>query len=462
MSKVTDAPLYEALKQYANEGNLRLHMPGHKGKKLPFSLEEQLCRIDFTELDKTGNLYEGKGPIANAETRAAMYYGGKDCVFLTGGSTLGILTMLAEFAGKTVAFDRNCHKSVVSAMVLYNITPVWIVPPRLDGFDVTTRISPDMLADTLEKHPDVSAVFVTSPTYYGIIQDITSLSNVCHKINIPLLVDGAHGAHLTAIGIKNAIACGCDMEVLSMHKTTRALGQTAILLSNQKFSCDKLRRMAALTGTSSPSYALMASIDCARADLERNGGRYCDVAEKTEKLRDKIEKDTPFICLRSGEYDPCRLTIRTSHTGMSGRETADILSSEYGVVVEMSDTNNIVSIITDADCDDTFSRLYDALVSIQKKRASDKVDKSIKLPTLPHQYCLPREAYFAETQMVAVSECAGRIAAETVTIYPPGVVIFAPGEEIDKKTIEYLMKNGYNESVGEYLSHPIRVINKSN
>ncbi len=458
MNKSTDAPLFDALKEYAKENTLRLHMPGHKGKKLPLDIESHISEIDFTELAKTGNLYDGEGPITLAEKKAAEYYGAADCVFLTNGSTEGIFTMLGQFAGKTVAFDRNCHKSAVSAMIFYGITPVWIEPPRIDGFDVTTRISPEILEDTLSKHPEVSAVFITSPTYYGIIQDVKSLSDVCHKKNILLLVDGAHGAHLTAVGIKNAVFHGADMEVLSMHKTTRALGQTALILSNGRISVSELRRTAALTGTSSPSYALLASIDCARADLSQNGDRYKRVSEKTEELREKIEKSTPFICLCDGLYDPCRLTVRTSHTGLSGRDAADILSREFGIVVEMSDSENVVCIITDADGDDTFSRLFDAFVLLKDKIQTKKQPTKPTLPTLPQRYCLPKCAYFAECEYVSADSCVGRVAAETVTIYPPGVVIFAPGEVIDKKTIEYLMKNGYNESTKGYLCRPIRVI----
>ncbi len=455
MNKYT--PLFHALCEYAKENTLRLHMPGHKGKKLPFDLGSHISEIDFTELTKTGNLYEGTGPISLAESKTAEYYGAKECIFLTNGSTGGVLTMLGQFAGKTVAFDRNCHKSAVSAMILYKITPVWIEPPVLDGFNVTGRISGEVLEDILSKHPDVSAVFITSPTYYGIIQNIKSLSDVCHKKDIPLLVDGAHGAHLTAVGIKNAIADGCDMEVLSMHKTTRALGQTAVLLSNGKIPADTLRKTASLTATSSPSYVLMASIDCARADLFVNGDRYKNIAEKTEKLRDEIEKKTPFLCLRDGLYDPCRLTVRVSHRGISGREAYDILLSDFGIEAEMSDSESVVFIITDADGDDTFTRLIDAFVSL-KDKVVDKRTEKLTYPTLPKRFCLPGDAYFADWEYVSAEQCAGRVASETVTVYPPGVVIFAPGEVIDKKTIEYLMKNGYNESEKGYLCRPIRVM----
>ena len=446
---MSNTPLYNALRAYAAEQTYRGHMPGHKGRDLPFGLSAHLTEIDYTEVSKTGNLYEGDGPIAEAEENAAAYYGVKDAMFLTGGSSQGVLTMLSLFAGKTVLFDRNSHKSTASAMALFDITPRYIVPDPFPSFHVSGRISCEKLAAELDAHPEIAAVFITSPNYYGVLQDIPSLASVCHARGTVLLTDGAHGAHLTALGIPNAAACGADLEVCSLHKTTCALGQAAILLSNGRYELSVLRHSAALVGTSSPSYAIMASIDCAVADLRDNGAIYRETAQMCENLKkERILAETPFDCLRYERTDPCRLVVYTAGVGLSGRDAAQILETEYGVVPEMADNANVVFILTSADMKKDFDRLGDALISLGKRYADGMRDAlSVRpVPPLPGQMMSPREAYFKQAEEIPADRCEGFISAETVTVYPPGVLILAPGEVIDKKTIVYLMENGYNGS----------------
>jgi len=468
---MSNTPLYDALLAYAASGSLRGHMPGHKGKPLPHGLSDHLTEIDFTELSVTGNLYEGDGPIALAEQRAAAHYAAKDAMFLTGGSSQGVLTMLSLFAGKTVLFDRNSHKSTASAMALFDITPRYIVPEPYPSFHVSGRISTEELEAELAAHPEIAAVFVTSPNYYGVLQDIPALGAVCRAHDTALLVDGAHGAHLTALGMRNAVACGADLEVCSLHKTTRALGQAAILLSNGRFPLPDLRRNAALVGTSSPSYAIMASIDCAIADLSEHGDAYRDTARMCAALKkERINAETPFECLFDTFFDgvvhpidltdPCRLVICTSGFGLSGRKAAEILEETYGIAAEMADNRNVVFIMTAADTQADFDRLGNALVALGKTCADGmrKAQKTASVPKLPQRALSPREAYLSCAEDVPISLCEGRISAETVTVYPPGVLILAPGEVIDKKTIVYLKENGYNSSIESPEGKPIRVI----
>ena len=464
-------PLYDALLAYADKKTFRGHMPGHKGKPLPCGLSDHLTEIDFTEIDATGNLYEGDGPIALAEANAASYYGASNALFLTGGSSQGVLTMLSRFAGKTVLFDRNSHKSTASAMALFDITPRYIIPEPFPTFHVSGRISPAALDAELAAHADIAAVFVTSPNYYGVIQDIPSLAAVCHDHGIMLLVDGAHGAHLTALGIPNAVKCGADMEVCSFHKTTRALGQAAVLFAGPKLDPDALRHSAALVGTSSPSYAVMASIDCAVAELRDHPENYRAVAQICADLKKtRIHAETPFDCLFGGDpsdsidpkalIDPCRLVVHTAGCGLSGRKAASILTHTYGVEPEMADNGNVVFILTDADTKADLDRLGDAIAQLGKPYAEGmrSAMQICAVPPLPKRVCSPREAYFSLAESVPVSHCEGRIAAETVVVYPPGVLILAPGERIDKKTIVYLLENGYNSSKESSAEKCLRVL----
>ena len=460
---MSNTPLYDALCSYAQSGTFRGHMPGHKGKPLPCSLSEHLTEIDFTELPETGNLYEGNGPIALAEARAAAHYGAGHALFLTGGSTQGVLTMLGQFAGKTVLFDRNSHKSTASAMTLFDITPRYLVPDLYRAFHISGHLSCKNLQKELQTHPEIAAVFLTSPNYYGIIQDIPAIAEICHSFGKPLLVDGAHGAHLTSLGIPNAIACGADAEVCSLHKTARALGQAAILLVNDRFRVSDLRRTAAMVGTSSPSYAVMASIDCAVHDLAAQSDTYRTVAQMAARIKkERIIADTPFHCLRGTDTDPCRLVINTAGFGMSGRDAAKILEEEYGVVAEMADNGNVIFILTSADTQEELDRLCDAFVELGK-RCAEQMNDALRVrpvPPLPVQVCTPRTAFFSAGEELPIDLCEDRISAETVTVYPPGVLILAPGEIIDKKTIVYLKENGYNGSVEMPEGKKLRVIQK--
>ena len=251
----TTAPLFHALQLLATGDSARFHMPGHKGEPL-FNTFAEVFAIDFTETYGTGNLYLGDGPIRDAEVAAALYFGAADCFFLTGGSSQGILAMLATAVGRggSVLLDRECHKSVCHACALLDITPYFVSAPLIEPFAVSGELPRKAVEQQLIDHPDIRAVLVTSPTYYGVCRALPALADLCRAFGKLLLVDAAHGAHFPAVGMSAPIAEGADMAVLSMHKTLPCLGQGAVLLSAQGVDKRALRENTALFGTSSPSY----------------------------------------------------------------------------------------------------------------------------------------------------------------------------------------------------------------
>ena len=449
----TNAPLFHALQLLATGDSARFHMPGHKGEPL-FNTFSEVFSIDFTETYGTGNLYLGDGPIRDAEVAAARYFDAADCFFLTGGSTQGILAMLATAVGRggAVLLDRECHKSVCHACALLDITPYFMTAPLIEPFGISGGLPPAEAERQLIDHPEIRAVFLTSPTYYGIRRAIPAFADLCRAYGKVLLVDGAHGAHFPAVGLPTPIAEGADYAVLSMHKTLPCLGQGAVLLTEKGVDKGALRENTALFGTSSPSYPIMASIDLARAYVEGPGRTaYHRAAEACGELREYVARRTCFLPLVVADYpalDPCRLTVCTAGTDVTGHQLADMLWSECGVACEMADARNVVFILTCADSGVALYRLRRGLRRIARRR-SEEVGLPSCVPFPPaEQVMRVRDAWFAKTGRVHPADAEGMVCARPVTPYPPGVPLLWPGEKITRAHIELIRERWYNE-IGE-------------
>ena len=449
----TGAPLFHALQLLATGDSARFHMPGHKGEPL-FHTFAEVFAIDFTETYGTGNLYLGDGPIRDAEVAAALYFGAADCFFLTGGSTQGIMAMLAAAVGRggSVLLDRECHKSVCHACALLDITPYFVSAPLLEPFAVSGELPAQAVEQQLVAHPDIRAVLVTSPTYYGVRRALPALADLCRAFGKLLLVDAAHGAHFPSVGLPAAIAEEAYLVELSMHKTLPCLGQGAVLLSGKGVDRRALRENTALFGTSSPSYPVMASIDLARAYTEGPGrDAYRRSAEACAALREYIGRRTGFTSLDETHFpalDPCRLTVCTAGTDATGHRLADMLWSEYGVACEMADDRNAVFILTGADTGASLHRLRRGLRRISARR-HETLPPPAAAPFPPAERVMRvRDAWFANTGRVEPAAAEGLVCARPVTPYPPGVPLLWPGEKITRAHIELIRERWYNE-IGE-------------
>lgn len=442
-----DAPLYNALFDLAQAQPLRLHMPGHKGR---LSGPLSACSlVDFTEIAPTGNLYTGEGPIAQAEALYAKRVHARDALFFSCGSTQGIQTMLlaAVGMGGTLILDRGCHKSVYNAMALLDITPVYLQPPLLSGTSLPSPISPELLGEALKKHPEARAVMLTTPSYYGVITPLKPLSELCRRHHAFLLVDQAHGAHFPVLGLPTALEEGADLCVVSAHKTLPALGSSAVLLIGPQapWPALALKQMSSVFSTTSPSYPILASIDYARAILEGEaGGAYRRMGELVSRLRENIVKTTPFSVLADApglSLDPCRLTIDTLSGGLSGHQ-ADELLQKQNIFVEMADERYLVCIFTCCDRPEDLERLLSGLRGLPKNVGAHTSDPS--LPPLAAPKMSLRSALFGPKEYLSLRKAAGRISAQLLAPYPPGIPVVAPGEEITEKHIAYLRKKSYN------------------
>ena len=432
-------PLYDTLRAFAGKRPLRMHMPGHKGKHLPLPELGDYAALDVTELPPTGNLYEGGGPIGAAQALWAQAFQMEHCLFLTGGSTQGILAALtlACRPGGRVLIDRGCHRSVYNALALLDLDPVYCYRKALAGTDILGPISPDRVEQLLEEHPDVKTFCLTSPSYYGVLSDIPALAARCHARGVKLVVDAAHGAHLPFLG--HFDLARADLVVVSAHKTLSAPGQSALLLAGPAFSGAEIRRAASLYGSSSPSYPMMAALDVCREWMEGPGARQlAETARQVSGLRRRFPALTGDQALK---LDPCRLTIRTGD-GFALERALE----ERGIYAEMADRGNVIFICSAADSQADFQRLAAALA--EQLPLLPPPGQPVGPPPAAEQVCSLRGARLGEMEVIPVNRAEGRIAADQIAPYPPGVPVVAPGERITKKMIAYLYEIGYNMGEG--------------
>ncbi|MDP4109888.1 MAG: aminotransferase class V-fold PLP-dependent enzyme [Bacillota bacterium] len=451
---MSEAPLYSALLKLAGEERLRFHMPGHKGRKASLGLLGDAAFIDYTELPQTGNLYEGNGPINEAERLAAEFYGASNCAFLTGGSTQGITAAMYSACrpGSKIILDRNCHRCVINACGLMDLDPSYIYPPLSGESSVTECITPEAVLEKVQSVPEAVAVVVTSPTYYGAAADIGRISEIVHNAGMKLIVDEAHGAHFPALGIKNAVLSGADISVCSAHKTLPALGQSAFLFSNSSFAKSELSFAASIFGTSSPSYPILASIDLARAYLCAEGGeRYRKATAYVSEVMDAFQKNTAFRIPRFKMRDPCRLTVETFQAGLSGLFTAERLREDYKIDCEMADYYNIVFIVTCEDGKEKMDALYNSMYSVWKGYGGEPLPIESQPVPRPEKSLSPRVAMLSKKVKVGLKDAEGMTAAQPQAIYPPGIPVIMPGELIDRLCIEYLIHRGYNDNKEVYV-----------
>lgn len=455
MNSGDDEPtLMDALLRFGRQDAARFHIPGHKGNSKLLPMFGRYAEVDFTELEPTGNLYEGTGPIAAAEKRMAAAVGAPQSFFITGGSTQGICAALsAVYAGKKrrgLLCARNCHKSVYHAIAALRLTPYYVYPPVDEDFGVACGIDAESALRVLDDHPDIEAAIVTSPTYYGMMTDIPRVAAKLRERGKLLIVDEAHGAHLPYMeGSAGAVAMGAQLSVCSMHKTLPSPGQTALLCASQEWEPMEIRYHLSLYGTSSPSYPLMAAMDACRAYMEKEGrAAYAAAAAATEQMEKTINKSGPFRALtaQNRQKDPLRLVIHTANAGMDGRAAAAKLASDYGIYVEMADPANIVLVVTGADLPENMKRLAEGIAGLEKYTITGYT----KNRTIPMEFRPPVQAYTPgeaadkEAEFIRLGDAYSRIAAQTLAPYPPGIPVAVPGERLDDEHLACLLHNGFS------------------
>lgn len=435
---------------------ISFHVPGHKyGQAMGMHHDpvEPHFLLDTTELPGTDNLHEAEGLIKDAQERARDFYGSQETFFLVNGTTAGILAMILTVLepGDTLLMGRDCHQSVYHGAYLAHAKIRWLIPEYDPKTLLNLGIGKESVEASLKAHPEIKAVVLTYPTYFGICSDLQGISEVCKNYGVLLLVDEAHGAHLPLSPNlpQSALSAGADICVQSTHKSLPALTQSSMLhVGSQRIDGEKLRWMLRMVQTSSPSYLLMQSLDQAVAMAASFGHR--EMARLLEDLY-HFREVAQRIGLRvygneligAGAVHAVDLTkviVNPSSLGFSGSDLTDYLRAGFGIQMELSTPWLSLGITSIGNRPEDIIALGAALkkAATNSNQGESKIPMGLLPPLAPQTILGWREALGAPKTVVSLSESLGAPSGAMITPYPPGIPLLMPGERITQEAIEYL------------------------
>jgi arginine/lysine/ornithine decarboxylase len=455
-------PLFSGLVQHSKKNPIQFHIPGHKkGKGMAPEFREfvgnNALSIDLINIGPLDDLHQPKGIIKEAQDLAAEAFGADHTFFSVQGTSGAIMAMIMSVCGPgdKIIVPRNVHKSVMSAIVFSGAIPIFIHPEIDEHLGISHGITTDSLIRALEEYPDAKAVLVINPTYFGISADLKSIVEIAHSYDIPVLVDEAHGVHIHFHDDLplSAMQAGADMAATSVHKLGGSMTQSSILnVKGNRVSYKRVQSVLSMLTTTSTSYLLLASLDVARKELAISGKELLhSTIQLANSIRKRINELDHIYCVgdeilekdAAFDYDPTKLIISVKDLGLSGFDVEMWLRENYNIEVEMSDLYNILCLITSGDSEEEASILVSALADLCKDRAllAEKINTQVLLPEIPILAVSPRDAFYSETELVPFDDSEGRIIAEFIMVYPPGIPIFIPGEIISEENLVYIKKN---------------------
>ncbi len=441
--------IYDRLREYSSSDYYGFHMPGHKRKMNMLGMEPPYA-IDITEIDGFDDLHHAGGILKEAQERAAKIYQADETHFLINGSSVGILSAVAGATkrGDTVLVARNCHKSVYHAIEMFGLTPVYLMPGFDSSVQLNTEVSAEDVGKALEMEPGIRAVIIVSPTYDGVVSDVEAIAEAVHEKGIPLIVDGAHGAHFGFHPYfpRHSNAEGADVVINSLHKTLPSLTQTALLHMNGDLVCrEKIRRYLHMLQSSSPSYVLMASMDSCMELLENGRKALFDpYVEHLKELRERLKELKKLQLVETAGYDRSKIIISTGNADITSSRLYQILLKRYHLQMEMTAGTYVLAMTSVGDTPEGMERLAAALEEIDEEcgflSAGDK--KVLKYPCLPKPDVLYNSSDIEGMRdMIREAEFAksvGCVAAEYAYLYPPGIPLIVPGEKITQEAADML------------------------
>jgi arginine decarboxylase len=458
------APYLDALVEYAARRPARLHVPGHKGgpgadPQLVEAIGEPALALDIPSLMPGIDVGEEPTPFQDAQRLAAEAWGAERCWFLINGASQGNLVagMTLAHMGRKVVVQRNAHSSTIDALILAGLTPVFMRPEVDPELRVAHCVTPETLDRALTEHPDAAGASVVSPTYFGACADVAALVEVAHSHGVPLIVDEAWGAHLAFHDElpADAVSLGADLVVSSTHKIIGALTQAAMLHlgSHERLDENVVDRCVTLVESTSPSALLTASLDAARRlaaihGTELLGETMHALAETRAAIRAIPGLDVldERLASRPGvhAYDPLRLVVDVRATGVSGYDVAHLLLEVDDINMELAGENVVVAVFGMGErAREQGARLAAGLQATVERLAANGPAAPRKFADPPPWGDLvmgPREAFFAPQDVVAAREAAGRVAAESLAAYPPGIPNVLPGERLTAETLDYIQE----------------------
>lgn len=480
--------IYPKIKQITDNEEVSFHVPGHKNGKILLKYEEEyakeLYKIDTTEINGTDDLHDSKEIIMHSQIRASKLYNSYKTYFLVNGTTVGILaSIMSQFKeNDKVVVQRDCHKAVINGLILSGARPIYIYPKIDKRTNLSLGIEALKLEEILKKDKDIKGVIISSPSYYGIAQDISKISKLTDEYKKILIVDEAHGAHsiLDDKLPKTSLEQGADISIMSIHKTLPSFTQSSVLHINnkeditKKIDIDRLCMYLKMLQSSSPSYLLMTSLDKAFKIAEQKGKFLMSkLLKEIKKIKEYFKNNNVFEFLDND--DMTKIYIKTKINSLNGKKMHDILEGRYNIIPEFHDEKGVLLVTSIGNDEKDFSKLkraleqmikeYDVINKLKTKEESleknqkskslniNKNDKKSKVDELKIEKNLfnilndnlvltPKEAFNNKSKkVVKLKDSINLISNEFIIPYPPGIAILVPGERITKDIIDYVIDN---------------------
>ena len=480
-----ETPYLDALREYAARDPARLHVPGHKGgagvdRALVEVIGADALRHDIPALTWGIDVGPVPTPFEQAQVLAAGAWRAKRTWFLVNGASQGNVTAAMTLAhyGAEVVVQRNAHSSTIDGLILSGLRPTFVAPELDDELGIAHCLVPETLDAALRATPAAVGAWIVSPTYFGAAADVRRLAEVAHAHGVPLIVDEAWGAHLAFHEAlpEHALDAGADLVISSTHKIVGSLTQSAMLHlgTGRLLDAEIVDRCVTLTESTSPNSLFIASLDAARA-LAATQGRAL-ITETLRALtvaREEIRAipgldvlDERFVG-RAGvvAYDPLRLAVDVRGLAADGYEVARILRERSDINLELAGHNVIVGVFGMAEpaaqlAGRLVASLRDAAAEIGP--AGDQRGEGFAPPPPWGELVLtPREAFLGPQEVVTAAEAAGRIAAESLAAYPPGIPNVLPGERLTPETLSYIARTlelgGSVRGASDRRLHTVRV-----
>ncbi len=449
------APVLEALERMKTARLVPFDVPGHKrgrgNRELAEFLGQKCLDVDVNSMKMLDNLCHPVSVIRDAEQLAAEAFKAAHAFFMVGGTTSAVqaLVLTALKRGEKIIMPRNVHRSAINALILCGAVPVYVNPQMDETLGISLGMRVDEVRAAMEANPDAKAVLVNNPTYYGICSHLREIVRMAHERGMLVLADEAHGTHFyfhEELPV-SAMEAGADMASVSMHKSGGSLTQSSLLLCSEAVQPGYVHQIINITQTTSGSYLLMSSLDISRRNLALHGKEiFRQVIDLVEYARDEINAIGDYYAygreLVDGDaiydFDITKLSVFTRPIGLAGVEVYDILRDEYDIQTEFGDIGNLLAYVSVGDRPKDIERLVAALAEIRRNYRKDP-SKMLKAEYIdPTVDCGPQEAFYAEKESLPIGKTAGRVSAEFVMCYPPGIPILAPGERITEPILSYI------------------------
>lgn len=471
--------LIQRLNRNSQTGCYPFHMPGHKRQLKTEWIREfpNPFSVDITEIEGFDNLHHAEGILKESMEWAASVYGADHTFYLVNGSSCGILSAICGTAcvGGRILMSRNCHKAAYHGAYLQQLQTEYLYPQVIEELGIQGGILPEDVEKYLKEQEDIQAVLIVSPTYDGIVSDISAIAEIVHRYGIPLIVDEAHGAHFSfGNGVrpehsletdfpKSALELGADLVIQSVHKTLPSLTQTAVLhVRDGLVDLERIKQYLSIFQTSSPSYLFMAGIEeCiwymdgeGRKQLEHFGERLKQVRTELSLMK-RLKLAGAELSGSKGVYtvDPSKIVVSSKGSGISGAELMQRMREIYGLELEMCGADYVVAITTLMDEEEGLQRLVQAFLAEDTRLASETegfsaagsssfsgTDPAAAGFPIPVVAVTVFQGISEARKTVELKDSAGLISGEFIYLYPPGIPIVAPGEILTDQVVEQVLR----------------------